>query len=140
MHDGLNSAPFTGLSMKPLLKSGDEILYQQISAPISVGDILLFKDPVNSEFVAHRVIKLDPLSTKGDWSCHQEQLAQENIFGLIVGLKRDGNSYFFSKDTNLINALLFLSKNLLLKNKLRRQLSRLCLISLKPFMLKKNDL
>lgn len=48
--------PVTGVSMRPFLRTGDTVLLDAISGPVSVGDILLFQR-LNGQYVLHRVVK-----------------------------------------------------------------------------------
>jgi len=134
MHGRLRRLPFSGESMKPLLITGDEILFEGRKQDIKIGDVLLFKDPFNSEFVVHRAISLNPLCTKGDWSCHFENISYENVFGVVRGFLREGDVFLFSEKKFFIKFFLFFSKKLLSKYRGKRWPARLCLIFLCPFM------
>lgn len=126
--------------MSPILKDGDVLLFNDDTSGLSIGEIVLFKDPVNSEFVVHRVISLMPFETKGDWSCQKEEIPKDNVFGRVHGFKRGDLSYLISSPPFLTNIYLFLSKQLLEKCRVRRRISRLGLLFLSNFMTKRDDL
>ena len=78
--------PIKGNSMSPLLIEGDEIIFEK-QENIELGDIVLFKDE-SSEYVAHRVISLSPLRTKGDNSICSETILNSQIFGKAVAIRK----------------------------------------------------
>jgi signal peptidase I len=75
-----------GNSMSPLIIEGDEITFTKESG-INLGDIVLFKDET-SEYIAHRVISLNPLETKGDNSTCSENISKLQIFGKAVSINK----------------------------------------------------
>ena len=102
----MKSAPFSGNSMWPLLRDGDEVLFDEVTSDIITGDIILFRD--SSEFVVHRVSKLSPFTTKGDWSCANEEHPMSNVFGIIKGFSREGVSFLLT-DNFFIKIVLYCS-------------------------------
>ena len=64
------SLPFSGKSMLPTLKEGDELNIKKIN----IGDILLFKD--KKQFVVHRLLSKDPMTTKGNFAMYSEAIPQ----------------------------------------------------------------
>ncbi len=129
--------PFKGISMQPLLKDGDLVIIEKISAKISLGDVLLFKDSLNGEFVVHRVIQERPLITKGDWAILSEAPKGEEVFARVIGFRREGRSYSFSKGF-LLGLYLFFSKKLLSPVRIFRQISRVALIMTAPLLFTKD--
>ncbi|MFT6070226.1 MAG: signal peptidase I [Bacteriovoracaceae bacterium] len=133
----MKPVPFSGMSMFPLLKDGDLILIENLEKEVLLGDIILFKDSQNGEFVVHRVIKEDPLITKGDWATLSETPSREEIFALVVGFSRKGRAYKFSKGV-FFGLYLWGSKNLLSPVRIFRQISRLGLILTAPLLYSKD--
>lgn len=125
--------PFKGLSMNPLLKEGDFIFLEKIDDKIRLGEVLLFKDRENGEFVVHRVIQESPLLTKGDWSIQSEAPKENEIFARVIGFSRKGVKYSFS-DGTILNFYLFFSKKLLSPVRPIRQFSRGMLIVTSLFL------
>lgn len=127
--------------MFPLLRKGDELIAYEVSGDRKIGDVLLFKDPVNSEFVVHRVIKINPLVTKGDWSCQVEEIPMENVFALVVGFIRGTSKYSFKVSSFFLVFYLYFSRSLTSNYKILRVFSRMVMLILSPFLIKKkNDL
>ena len=53
----------------------------------AIGDIVLFRDE-SKEYVAHRVISMSPLTTKGDFSICYESLEESQIFGKALTIRK----------------------------------------------------
>jgi signal peptidase I len=128
--------PFSGLSMNPLLIEGDLIHIEKIDDKIRLGEVLLFKDLENGEFVVHRVIQEKPLLTKGDWSIQSEAPKENEVFARVKGFSRKGERFSFSYGFPVF-FYLFFSKKLLSPFRLIRQFSRVMLILSSPFLFSK---
>jgi signal peptidase I len=57
---------FKGKSMYPTLQSGDELFVSPELSSLEVGDIVIYKDAESNELIAHRVVRNNPIMTKGD--------------------------------------------------------------------------
>ncbi|PIP96592.1 MAG: hypothetical protein COW00_19450 [Bdellovibrio sp. CG12_big_fil_rev_8_21_14_0_65_39_13] len=79
-----------GLSMCPVLIPEDIILVETDHGAIQLGDIVLFKDNECGDYVAHRVVALEPLTTKGDNSPFDELIKSDYVLGIVVGRIRAG--------------------------------------------------
>lgn len=121
--------------MEPLLKEGDELLISDDVSHVNLGDIVLFRDDANGEFVVHRVVSVMPLETKGDWSCLSESPDPNSIFAKVVGYKRNSCEIFFKEESFFIQNQLFFSKLLLVKFRPIRWFGRLGLIFNRPLLL-----
>ena len=138
---GIKKVPFHGISMWPVLKDGDSLLYSENTENLALGDVLLFRDPVNSEFVAHRLIELEPITTKGDWSRHSEEIPRENVFGKVIGFNRNELTFLLNTEPKANQLVIMLSKSLIKGNWFTRQLSRIVLYLIRPTLIKrKSDL
>jgi len=136
----LANIPFKGISMTPLLTEGDELIAIEKNGVLEIGDILLFKDPDNGEFIVHRLISNQPFVTKGDWSCSLEEVPKENIFAVVIGFKRKLNKYYFTKSF-LLSWYIVLSRSLAVSGKFTRLTSRVLMYFFSSFLIKKkNDL
>ena len=86
--------PFKGDSMKPVLRTGDDLLVD-LEAPkhYKNGDIIVLK--YGGEWVAHRIVK-EPMRSgenfilKGDFSLHTHEFVpySDLSLGLVIGMKR----------------------------------------------------
>ncbi|MBT3583360.1 MAG: S24/S26 family peptidase [Halobacteriovoraceae bacterium] len=85
--------PYSGPSMSPLFNEGDVLFVRELGLyRPCLGDLIVFRD--NEEWVAHRVIKMQPsLVTKGDRSLYEELPDRANLFGLVTGFRSNGNLY-----------------------------------------------
>jgi len=67
---GYTSAAITSGSMMPKLRPGDVVIaVDRGDAPIAIGTIIVFEDPVRSDLVTHRVVGVNAdgtYTTKGD--------------------------------------------------------------------------
>lgn len=82
-----------GNSMYPTLKQGDLVL--MIPYPIlktfnlkpRVGDIIVFKSPINEDLICHRIIEIDNdrIITKGDFNHAIDPyiISEENIIAIV---------------------------------------------------------
>lgn len=136
---GIKEVPFRGISMRPTLRDGDSLIYSENTDSLALGDVLLFRDPVNSEFVAHRLIELDPFTTKGDWSRHSEEVPRDNVFGKVVGVNRNGKTFLLRSDPKANLLVIMLSKSLIEGSWPLRQLSRIALYLIRPTLIKRKS-
>ena len=88
--------PLEGDSMRPLIRRGvDKVTIAPLTRALKVGDIVLFKAGP-TRFVVHRVQALRDgmVRTLGDNCLYSDGwLPLENIWGLVVRMKRDGRTY-----------------------------------------------
>jgi polysaccharide export outer membrane protein len=121
--------PVTGDSMSPVLRTGDSIYVEPVTAEdLSAGDILVYKTEGN--MVAHRLIRILRSNgkfmflTKGDTFSSADRLLKESdLIGRVYAAGKYGMDLNFKKGTfSLINRLSYLLSPLssLLYN-LRRQ-------------------
>lgn len=76
-----------GHSMEPFICDGDELIFSP-SKNYSLGDIILFKG-INGEYIAHRMIAINPPKTKGDIPLCHEILDIDTSFGKAVAIVRN---------------------------------------------------
>ncbi len=76
-----------GDSMFPLILSDDILIVEQTSS-YNIGDIIIFRDEMKV-YIAHRIISLSPLRTKGDFSVLSEIVTHETIFGRVSAIKKN---------------------------------------------------
>lgn len=92
------SGRIQGNSMLPWIKDSDTIKIFPLAAPLKIGDIVAFYGKSNSQFIAHRVIRLtqNHIITKGD-NCLAPDLplTREDIAGKITEVKRGTNCITF---------------------------------------------
>ncbi len=77
-------------SMLPVLEPADLVLIESLSKDITVGDIVIFKEPGGPKLMVHRVYGLsgDRLLTKGDTSNPDPwQLTRSDILGKAVMIR-----------------------------------------------------
>lgn len=67
---GMTSASVTSGSMMPRLRPGDVVIaVDPGAAPVLIGTIIVFEDPLRGDLVTHRVVGINPdgtYTTKGD--------------------------------------------------------------------------
>ena len=83
--DGSFLYTFKGVSMKPLLNQGkDVVIISSIDRPIKKLDIVLYK--VNERYVLHRVIKIkkDHYVIRGDNTYSEEFIPKDKVFGILT--------------------------------------------------------
>ena len=83
--DGSFLYTFKGVSMKPLLHQGkDVVIISSIDRPIKKLDIVLYK--VNERYVLHRVLKIkkDHYVIRGDNTYSEEFIPKNNVFGILT--------------------------------------------------------
>ena len=83
--DGSFLYTFKGVSMKPLLHQGkDVVIISSIDRPIKKLDIVLYK--VGERYVLHRVIKIkkDHYVIRGDNTYSEEFIPKDNVFGILT--------------------------------------------------------
>lgn len=103
-----------GDSMYPLIKHGDTLLIEPLSASeLNKGDIVFYRLPSGS-FVAHRFIKRNPsglLLTNGDSGRdYDEPVAAEQVFGRVAQIEHSGKALkltgkLYNLNTRLITLL-----------------------------------
>lgn len=87
-----------GVSMVPLLKSGDYVTVEPVPYPsLCVGDVIAFRH--GRDTITHRIVALTPQGalTLGD-NFHKLDpiVAPEMILGRVVAVEKRGRSYSFS--------------------------------------------
>ena len=83
--DGSFLYTFKGVSMKPLLNQGkDVVIISSIDRPIKKLDIVLYK--VGERYVLHRVIKIkkDHYVIRGDNTYREEFIPKDKVFGILT--------------------------------------------------------
>ena len=83
--DGSFLYTFKGVSMKPLLHQGkDVVIISSIDRPIKKLDIVLYK--VGERYVLHRVLKIkkDHYVIRGDNTYSEEFIPKDNVFGILT--------------------------------------------------------
>ncbi|MDD7381819.1 MAG: S24/S26 family peptidase [Bacillales bacterium] len=83
--DGSFLYTFKGVSMKPLLNQGkDVVIISSIDRPIKKLDIVLYK--VNERYVLHRVLKIkkDQYVIRGDNTYSEEFIPKDKVFGILT--------------------------------------------------------
>lgn len=88
--------PVRGMSMWPLLRSGERIAVRHGGAPPAVGEVVVFLQEQRT--IAHRVVATRTrgtsfeLRTKGDFTLTVDPgwVGPERLVGVIEGIRRDG--------------------------------------------------
>ena len=83
--DGSFLYTFKGVSMKPLLHQGkDVVIISSIDRPIKKLDIVLYK--VGERYVLHRVLKIkkDHYVIRGDNTYSLEFIPKDKVFGILT--------------------------------------------------------
>ncbi|MGN1295225.1 MAG: S24/S26 family peptidase [Bacilli bacterium] len=83
--DGSFLYTFRGVSMKPLLHQGkDVVIISRIERPIRKLDIVLYK--INERYVLHRVLKIkkDHYVIRGDNTYTNEIIPKDKVFGILT--------------------------------------------------------
>jgi signal peptidase I len=88
---------YVGASMNPSLKGGDGLtIIPYENGKISIGDVIVFRHPDGSYYVAHRVVSVDSrtIKTKGDNNSQIDSwiLQHRNVVGKVVSARRGKNS------------------------------------------------
>lgn len=105
MKGGYFSKIDSGTSMNPTIRAGDTILWAKVEnmAELKVGDIILFKSPVSSDYVVHRIVCVIEVKgkgkylfqTKGDKHVPDNEgrryrdryaVPDENVLGVVIGV------------------------------------------------------
>ena len=99
-----------GESMYPLIKNGDTLLIEPAKAgELNLGDIAFYRLPSGS-FVAHRLIKRNSsgsLLTNGDsLRQYDEIVAEEQVFGRVIQIERNGRALKLTGRMNNLNTRL----------------------------------
>jgi signal peptidase I len=86
--------PFKGKSMEPLLREGDLIKISLVEFPtLKNGDVVLFKDSINSELILHRMISQN--KAKGDSANDFENFEEKYYLGKAISFERNHKEYQF---------------------------------------------
>ena len=86
-----------GVSMLPLLRQGKDLftIEKKGSAPLRVGDVVLYKRPAN-RYVLHRIVGIRPTDyvILGDNCMNREYgIKEEDILGVMTSFVRNGREY-----------------------------------------------
>lgn len=97
--NNLSEIPFSGKSMSWFLFEGDKLLLDDMKSHYEVGDLIVFR--YEGELSCHRIIDIstDRIRCKGDFSINSEFVRREFIIGKVVGIKRDGATFFYNKNS-----------------------------------------
>ena len=100
--DGSFLYTFRGVSMKPLLHQGkDVVIISSIERPIKKLDIVLYK--VGERYVLHRVLKIkkDHYVIRGDNTYSEEFIPKDKVFGILTS--------YYKNDKLIFDALIKIS-------------------------------
>lgn len=107
--------PVTGDSMSPLLRTGDTVRVEPVTASnLSVGDILVYRSEGN--MVAHRLVRILRKNgrcmflTKGDTFSHVDcPLSASDIIGRVYSVEKSGMKFHIKKGAfTILNRLSYL--------------------------------
>jgi len=103
------SIEISGISMTPLICSGDDLILSMTKDHSAPGDIIVFKQ--NHEWVAHRILEKSPsLLTKGDRALSNDEPITD-FYSKVIGIKRKDKIYHWGDEGHLFKSLfVFLSK------------------------------
>ena len=83
----------SGMSMSPLVRSGDVLTNSPIESPLRLGDVVAFRDSISGRFAIHRIVGLGNhgLLIKGD-NCIEPDgwMAPGSILGRVTRIERAG--------------------------------------------------
>jgi signal peptidase len=84
---------YTGNSMFPILKAGDSLkVLPYRNSRIRIGDVIVFKSPINGLLVVHRAVSVDKegVVTKGDNARFKDNMVLQanEIIGKVVSVRR----------------------------------------------------
>jgi hypothetical protein len=85
---GGGGVAFAGRSMTPWLEPGDRLTVAPLAGPLACGDVVVVRD--GGEWLAHRVIAVAPLVTKGDRAAVCERPPTDAVIAVVVGFERGG--------------------------------------------------
>ena len=128
-----------GQSMYPLIKNGDTLLIEPLKADeLNPGDIAFYR-LLSGSFIAHRFIKRNSsglLLTNGDnLRKYDEVVAEEQVFGRVIQIERNGRVLTLSGRLNNLNTRLitWLARHRVpLQITLKKTLGRIqCLVGLR---------
>lgn len=93
------SFPSKGISMMPLIHSGDIVTIDRVKNPIKKGDIILYKRPISNAYILHRVRKVckdNTICCVGDHQYRVEKMiSQSDVIAILVSFKRkDSNKEY----------------------------------------------
>jgi signal peptidase I len=93
------SFPSKGISMMPLIHSGDIVTLDRVKTPIKKGDIILYKRPISNAYVLHRVRKVckdNTICCVGDHQYRVEKMiSQSDVIAILISFKRkDSNKEY----------------------------------------------
>ncbi len=86
-----------GGSMRPVLHSGDIVVYRRGAQGVTVGDLVVFTHPEWSGGVVHRVVSIDgdgSLVTRGDANATEdaEPVSRDRVKGIAVVVVPSGKA------------------------------------------------
>ncbi|MBO7502415.1 MAG: S24/S26 family peptidase [Paludibacteraceae bacterium] len=79
----------TGVSMRPFIEGGRDVVVLQKQPDVRVGDVCLVQLP-ETTFVLHRVIALDRnrITLMGDGNCSgMEHCSREDVLGTVISVR-----------------------------------------------------
>jgi len=84
-----------GGSMRPVLHSGDVVVYRRGAQGVAVGDLIVFTHPAWSGGVVHRVVSIardGSLVTRGDANAQEdsEPVSRDRVKGIAVAVVPSG--------------------------------------------------
>ena len=79
----------SGMSMAPLIRRGDRIVVAPVREDeLAVHDIVVVR--TDGKLLAHRVVALAPLRTKGDLADEVDpEWPTDSVVGRVIGVRRD---------------------------------------------------
>ena len=82
-----------GMSMAPLIRKGDKIIIAPaIESELRVHDIAVVR--TDGKLLAHRVVSIAPLRTKGDLADAQDpEWPADSVIGVVIGVRRGGRTF-----------------------------------------------
>ena len=84
-----------GNSMFPIVREGDLLIIERVSAPLQIGDVPLYKRD-NGQYVLHRIadVKNGKYTMKGDNRTEMEKgVSDRHIIGVLTGIVRNGRTF-----------------------------------------------
>ena len=107
-----------GGSMRPLFKTHrDVVVLKRPDAPIRKYDVVLYKNPSNTKYILHRVIRIkgNTLIIRGDNTFRREYVDPSDVIAVMVSFTRRGKHHtardagykFYSRFWNFIYPVRF---------------------------------
>ncbi len=82
----------TGSSMRPLFYHQKTVVYiEPLNKPLQKYDIILVSS--EEQLLLHRIIKLVPLTTRGDFLLSSETIREQDVLGIVQKYENDGKMY-----------------------------------------------